>query len=182
MHPAWVTHKDDNRELLRRYLESHLAGSAGGIEHGRRMVRREAGSELGHALESLVGDIEKENERLRELAKRMGVEPHVPVKEGLAWLAEKVVRVMVDARIGSRSPLSRVLDLELMMAAVAGKRALWETLSTLAESDPRLSKAEIEPLIGGSIAQQELLLSLHRSAVRVAFADLRAENRQHATG
>jgi hypothetical protein len=177
-----VTHKDDNQKLLHRYLEQHMAGSVAGIEHAKRMAHLEAGSELGQTLQSLIGELEQESQRLRELARHVGADTKAPVKEGLAWLAEKVARVMVDARVASRSPIARVLDLELMVSAVAGKRALWEALSILGEIDPRLPKPELDQLIAAASAQQETLLRLHRSAVRVAFADLRAEARQRATG
>jgi len=177
-----VTHRDDHQALLERYLQQHLAGAVAGIEHLERMASRESDTETGRTLQAMAEDIRRDRERVRELARRLGLDPDAPVKKGMAWLAEKVAHVMVDPRVTSRSPLGRVLDLELMMSAVMGKRALWEALATVAEIDPRLSRTDIEQGVQSSLAQLDALLGLHRSAVRVAFADLRAEARQQAAG
>lgn len=175
-------HDHDHEALLQSYLEQHLAGAAGGISHLERMAELDADSETGRTLAALVEQIRGEREQLRELAELVGASGNPKLKEGMAWLAEKLARVAIDPGVGSRSPLGRVLDLELMMSAVTGKRAGWQTLSILSELDPRLPKAVIEQNIRQSVAQVDTLLDLHRSAVRFAFADLRPEAPQAANG
>jgi hypothetical protein len=172
----------DHEALLQSYLEQHLAGAAGGISHIERMAELDDSSETGPTLAALAEQIRDEREQLRVLAELVGASGNPKVKEGLAWVAEKLARVAIDPGVGSRSPLGRVLDLELMMSAVAGKRAGWHTLSILAETDPRLPKAAIEQNIRQSTAQIDTLLDLHRSAVRIAFTGPQTEAQQAANG
>jgi UDP-glucose 4-epimerase len=172
----------DHEALLQSYVEQHLAGAAGGISHIERMAELDADGETGRTLSVLAEQIRGEREQLRMLAELVGASSNPTVKEGVAWLAEKLARVAIDPGVGSRSPLGRVLDLELMMSAVAGKRAGWQTLSIVAEHDPRLPKTAIEHNIQQSTAQIDTLLDLHRSAARLAFTDPRAEAPQAANG
>lgn len=174
-------HDHDHEALLQSYLEQHLAGAAGGISHIERMAELDDG-ETDQTLTALAEQIRGEREQLRALADLVGANANPKVKEGMAWLAEKLARVAIDPGVGSRSPLGRVLDLELMMSAVTGKRAGWQTLSILAATDPRLPRAAIEQNIRQSVAQVDTLLDLHRAAVRVAFTDPRAEAQRAANG
>ena len=175
---AGVTHKDDHEKLFHKYLEHHQAGAAGGIEHIERMAEVETNGELQRTLKVLAQQICQERDRLRELAEVVGADSDPAVKKGMAWLVEKLARGVIDPGVASRSPLGRVLDLELMMSAVAGKRALWQALTVLAETDLRLPKEECERGIESSVAQIDTLLDLHRSAVRDAFTGQYAQTRQ----
>jgi len=173
-----VTHKDDHEKLFHKYLEHHQAGALGGIEHIERMSEVEPNAEIERTLKVLAQQIRQERDRLRELAQVVGADTDPVVKKGMAWLVEKLARGVIDPAVASRSPLGRVLDLELMMSAVAGKRALWQALSVLAETDLRLSGEECERGIESSIAQLDTLLDLHRSAVHDAFVGQYAKTRQ----
>jgi hypothetical protein len=171
-----VTPEDDHEKLFHEYLEHHQAGAVGGIEHIERMAETEPNGEIERTLKLLAQQISQERDRLRELAEVVGADPDPAVKKGMAWLAEKLARGVIDP--GEGSPLGRVLDLELMMSAVAGKRALWQTLSVLAETDLRLPKEECERGIESSIAQIDMLLDLHRSVVRDVFTGQYSKTRQ----
>lgn len=173
-----MSHEDDHEKLFHKYLEHHLAGALGGIAHIERMAEVEPNGELERTLKVLAQQIGQERDRLRELAEVVGADTDPAVKKGMAWLAEKLARGVIDPGVGSRSPLGRVLDLELMMSAVAGKRALWQTLVVLAETDLRVPKEECERGIESSIAQIDTLLDLHRSAVGEAFVGQYAKTRQ----
>jgi hypothetical protein len=76
-------------------------------------------------------------------------------------LAEKAGRLKPNGYVVSRSPLSDVLELETLRAAVEGKAAGWQLLKIKAQSDPVLSTSELETLIARARAQADQLRELH---------------------
>jgi hypothetical protein len=91
-------------------------------------------------------------------------------KVALAWLAEKLGRLKLNGRLLSYSPLSRLMELELLELGVTGKLALWRALHRLAEEDARLDRAELERLIDRAAAQQKEIETLRQRAVTDAFS------------
>ena len=64
------------------------------------------------------------------------------VKVAGGWTAEKVGRLKLNGRFAGYSPLSRVLELEGLIAGVNGKLALWHSLLELAPAEPRIDAAQ----------------------------------------
>jgi hypothetical protein len=92
----------------------------------------------------------------------------VPVrryKTVAAWAAERVGRFKPNGRLLSRSPLSRVIELEAMRLGVEGKAAAWRTLRVRAEHDPRLDTARLDGLV---VRAREQIDELERLRVRAA--------------
>jgi hypothetical protein len=89
----------------------------------------------------------------------------------MARLAEKLGRFKLNKSLLARSPLSRVYELEMLQAAVSGKRALWHTLLELEPSSTSLSRDELEQLIARADAQRERLRDLHHQAAWMAFGE-----------
>lgn len=167
------------RELFHLYLGDHIAAGAGGAALSRRAASGEKHTEFGPPLRALAEDIEADLKRLREIAETLGASARTPVKERLASLAEKLGRLKLNKRVLVRSPLSRVYELELLQAAVSGKRGLWQTLLELEPSEPALTRADLEVLLIRADAQQEQIRSLHDRASRIAFGR-GAEHAVHA--
>jgi UDP-glucose 4-epimerase len=156
-----------SRGLLHVYLSDHLAAAVGGVALSRRAASGEQRTEFGPPLEALAAEIEQDLRHLRKIGKALGMSTRSPIKEGAAWLAERIGRLKLNRRILGRSPLSRVLEVELLQAAVAGKRGLWQTLLALDES--ALERTELEQLLRRADWQEERLRELHDQAARVAF-------------
>ena len=57
------------------------------------------------------------------------------------WIGEKAGRLKFNGRLFTRSPLSRLEELELLRLGVEGKAAGWRTLRVLADTDQRLEPA-----------------------------------------
>lgn len=90
----------------------------------------------------------------------------VPVrtyKTWAAWLAEKAGRLKLNGHVVTRSPLSRVEELEIMRLGVEGKAAGWRTLRE--SSDPRLDPVVLDGLIDRARRQAD---ELERLRVRAA--------------
>jgi hypothetical protein len=117
----------------------------------------------------LTIQIEEDRAVLAALVKRLGV-PADRLKSALAWAGEKAGRLKRNGRFVTYSPLSRVLELEGLIAGVNGKHALWSVLRDRAEHDDRLDRAECERLISRAEHQLAELRRRHRAAAALAFS------------
>jgi hypothetical protein len=93
------------------------------------------------------------------------------VKNVVAWTGEKAGRFKLNGRLTSHSPLSAVLEIEVLIAGVNGKRALWRVLHSLADEDARLRAAQLDELIVRADSQLESLWAAHTDVSRAVFAE-----------
>lgn len=160
---------DESQSLLHLYLRDHDAASAAGVRLIGRCHRANVGTPLAAQLAELELEVEQEQQQLRRLMDELGVTPS-RVKRALAIGGESVGRLVPNGHLWKYSPLSRVLELEALSAAVAGKLRLWQALSAVAVDDRRLEPATFEALEEAAQRQLESLTALHRLAVELAFA------------
>lgn len=165
--PQLVVHASATQRLG-IYLNDHRAGSAAGLALARRCRDENAGTALGGDLASLVGDIEQERAAVDELCGRLGVLAN-PFKQALARVGEIGGRGKLNGQAVGYSPLSRVLEVELLMAAVTAKQRLWVTLDHLAVADDRIGDGW-EALAARADEQLAVLQRHHRAALAEAFA------------
>ncbi|MCW3029546.1 MAG: hypothetical protein JWN81_2757 [Solirubrobacterales bacterium] len=156
-------------ELLPIYLNDHLAGSTAGLELARRLVRSNSRNDYGPGLARLAGEIEQDRKSLQSIMSDLDVGID-RVKVVLGWTAEKVGRLKLNGRLLSYSPLSRLMELEVLMLGVTGKLALWRTLRQLAAEDSRLDRRDLDRLIERAAGQQQEVETLRERAVIDAFA------------
>lgn len=156
--------------LLGIYLNDHLAGATGGVELARRTAASHRGSEAGERLEQLAAELAADRASLVTIMTRLGI-PARRYKAGAAWLAEKGGRLKFNGSLWRRSPLSGVVELELLRLGVEGKAAGWRTLQQLAGQDTRLDMAQLAELLARAQRQAETLEQLRVRAVITAFAD-----------
>jgi hypothetical protein len=153
--------------LLGIYLNDHLAGAVAGADLARRLAGTER-AWAGDVLEPLAREIREDQAALREMMAALGV-PVRYYKTLAAWAGEKVSRLKLNGRLVSRSPLSRVVELEALRLGVEGKAAGWRTLRTRAEHDPRLDPARLDKLISRADEQIEQLERLRVRAAAETF-------------
>ena len=91
------------------------------------------------------------------------------LKDIPAKIGEKVARLKPNERITKRSPLSDVLELEVLVMAVHGKWLGWRMLVEL--DDPRLDRADLERLADRAWAQHEELDRLRLSQAAKLLQD-----------
>ncbi|GAA4982162.1 hypothetical protein [Actinopolymorpha pittospori] len=146
---------------LHVYLNDHLAGATGGVELLRRAARVHQGDALGSELSRLAKEVSEDRAPLIQVMKDLGV-PVRRHKAVLGWLGEKVGRLKPNGRLISRSPVSDVLELELMRLGVEGKASCWRTLRVLA--DGKLDANRLNELMSRAAQQAEILEKLRTSA------------------
>lgn len=110
------------------YLNDHLAAAAGWIALARRMARNNSGSELGDVLLGLQHDLAEELPLLRALLRESGGHEQ-KTKQWLALSAERLGRLKLNGALRGYSPLSRLVEAEAMVAALALRAAMWRSLA-----------------------------------------------------
>lgn len=154
------------RDILGLYLSDHLTGATGGVARFERMAKAYADTELGPDLRRLALEVRRERRFLKELIETLQV-PRRPHRQALAWLAEKAGRLKTNGRpLGS--PMTPVLETEVMRGAVTAKLGAWETLTELAP-DLGLPVETFTALAERARVQAEVLGRLHRHVVPEAF-------------
>ena len=153
--------------LLGIYLNDHLAGSTVGKERCRASRDANRGNEVGAFLDGLLREIERDRETLLQVMASIGVQPS-SLKTTLGWVTERVGRLKLNGRLTGYSPLTRLLELELLSLGVSGKRALWIVLDD--RDDPRLAGFDFAGLAERAQNQRDGLEEHRREAARSAFA------------
>jgi hypothetical protein len=157
-------------KLLGIYLNDHLAGSRMALEAAQRSERENRGNPVGDYLAAFIAELEADRSALTELMRELGV-ARDPLKEGAAWVAERVGRLKLNGRLLRYSPLSRLVELEGLCIGVEGKLSMWRALRRLAATEPRLQAFDFEALIARAEAQRTALERLRLQAAGAAFAE-----------
>jgi hypothetical protein len=157
-----------DRLLLQAYLSDHLGGAVGGSARFGRMADAYADTPLGPALRRIADEVTQEREWLHAMAERLDVTPSRVKRLGIA-VVERLGRLKPNGRITDASPLTAVIELDLMRAAVTAKRGLWETLQ-IWQHDLGLDPAEMQHYLDQSDDQIATLTRLGAVAREQAFA------------
>jgi hypothetical protein len=134
------------------YLNDHLAGSTAGVELARRAASENEGTELGTFLTGLASEIAADRDALKEIMATLEVRADRP-KLAAAWTAEKVGRLKPNGRLRGYSPLSPLVELEILLLGITGKRLLWGALAELA-GEHGLDARRLEQLIAHADRQR----------------------------
>jgi hypothetical protein len=156
------------RRLLAIYLNDHLAGATGGVELARRARSSNRGTKLGEALGAVCAEIEADRAVLERVMERLEVKRNGPKVAG-AWAAEKLGRLKLNGRFTGYSPLSRLVELEMLHIGITGKIQLWQALKEAQSA--RLAQFDLPGLIERAEAQRARVECLRLDATREAFAD-----------
>lgn len=159
---------DAARAYLVTYLRDHRAGAAAGLSLAGHLAEANAGTEWGGPLAELRQAIAADRDSLDDVLADLEVRAN-PVKQALAPVAARLRRLKLNRHMFRYSPLSRVVDLELLAAGIDTKRNLWRSLASIDGLDDRVDRARLERLVERAAGQHEQVLALHRSAARAAF-------------
>lgn len=153
--------------LLAIYLNDHLAGSALGVELCRRLRASNSGkSELGQPLAELCAEIEADRETLVRLMDQLGIRRSV-IKPAAAWVAEKLGRFKLNGRLTGYSPLSRLVEIEMLAIGITGKMQMWRALErTLGSSQTGFDFGQ---LAERALGQRDRAEDLHAIAASQAL-------------
>ncbi|NIH83006.1 hypothetical protein [Amycolatopsis viridis] len=158
------------RTLLGIYLNDHVAVVTAGAELARRLARAEADWAGNGKLDRLAEEMAEDRDALIEMTRTLG-EAARPTGHWAGRLLEKAGRLKPNGRLLSRSPLSRVVELEGLRLGVEGKIAAWRTLRARAAADPRLDADRLDELIANARSQATRLERLRARAVAELFGE-----------
>jgi hypothetical protein len=122
-------------KYLATYLNDHYAGATGGLALARRAASENEGSELGAFLTELADEIEADRATLAEIMSALGVGTD-RTKVIAARVFERVGRLKPNAQLRGYSPLSPLVELEVLGLGIRGKLALWRALGEVAGTPP----------------------------------------------
>jgi hypothetical protein len=160
-----MTRKD---EMLGLYLNDHLAGATAGVELAKRMAGENHDPAGRQEMARLAEEINEDREALIEVLATLDL-PRRQYKAWLGWLGEKAARLKLNGRVLTRSPLSRVVELEALRLGIEGKASVWRTLRNRAEADPRLDTDRFERLIDRARQQADQVEDLRVLAATDTF-------------
>lgn len=162
-----MTGSTGGNRYLGIYLNDHLAAAAGGVELARRLRASNSGDpEMGEPLARICAEIEADQETLTRLTERLGIRRD-PVKPVLARLAERLGRLKPNGHLRSYSPLSRVLELEVLASGIGGKLQLWNSLEQTFGSS--LDGFDFHALAERADRQGQEVEDLHMAAAKRAI-------------
>lgn len=150
-------------ELLAIYLNDHLAGSTGGVETARRAHGANEGSEFGPPLALLTEEIEADRDSLEAVMEELGV-GRSRWKPAIGWVGEKFGRLKPNGQLRGYSPLSRVVELELLLLGITGKLRLWTLLDELVGAE---TSTDFKALAARAEDQRERVADLQSRAARL---------------
>jgi hypothetical protein len=156
------------RRLLAIYLSDHLAGSTGGVELARRARSSNRGTKFGGMLTEVCAEIEADRATLERVMEHLGVKRSAPKVAG-AWAAEKLGRLKLNGRLTGYSPLSRLVELEMLHIGITGKIQLW--LALVETQGDKLAEFDLAGLIERAESQRARVERLRLDAAREAFAE-----------
>lgn len=165
-----MTSPSDARSLLAIYLNDHLAGAVAGVDLAGRLAGAERDWVGGEALRRLADEIAEDRKALLDMMSALDI-PVRHYKTWAAWAAEKVGRLKLNGRLLTRSPLSRVVELEVLRLGVEGKAAGWRTLGVIATGEPRLEATRLDDLGERARRQIKELERLRVLAAAEVFGD-----------
>jgi hypothetical protein len=156
------------RRLLAIYLNDHLAGATGGVELARRSRASNSGTKLGDALVEICAEIEADRATLERVMAQLDVKRDRAKVAG-AWAAEKLGRLKLNGRLTGYSPLSRLIELEMLHIGITGKIQLWQALKETQSA--KLAQFDLPGLIERAESQRAKVELLRLDAAREAFAE-----------
>lgn len=151
------------------YLNDHLGGATAGVELARRTAAAQRADPGRAALEQVAREIEEDRDALIAIMRDLGVAVR-QYKVYAGWAAEKLGRLKLNGHLTDRSPLSDFLELEGLRLGVEGKRALWRTLRSLSDAEPRLRRDHLDDLVTRAEAQIATIEELRMSSGQRIFA------------
>lgn len=115
------------------YLNDHLAAFVALREVAARAARSNEGSPLGHYLRGVEAELDESRRALEAVMRDLGIRRD-PFKRAAAWAAEKLGRLKLNGHLVTYSPLSRVLELEGLIAGAELEARTWAALAPLSRA------------------------------------------------
>jgi hypothetical protein len=151
--------------LLSIYLQDHRAGAVGGVRLAERIRDHAREASARTVAGELATEIEQDARSLDQIMATCAVRRSQP-KELASAAGELAARLKPNGRLWQRSPLSTLLEWEMLAAGIEAKRHLWLALSAMADDEPRLDRELLGRLEERARAQLATVDRQHAVAAR----------------
>jgi hypothetical protein len=132
-------------EVLRTYLNDHLAGSVAAIELLDHLASIHKGSGREQFFLSIRREVEEDQTVLRQLLRDVGGKES-RVRKAAAWLTEKMGQVKLQLDDPGSGDLRLLEALETLSLGIQGKMALWRALRAAADRLPQVRELDFADL------------------------------------
>ena len=153
---------------MRIYLQDHLAAATAGTDLARRTAGANKGSTYGDALAAIADEINADKRALEGIMDDLGFGAD-RAKNLVLWAAEKAGRLKPNGQLTGYSPLSRLIELEGLVAGINGKLSLWRALLEVVPDEPRLDAERLKRLMERGEEQLKTVEDLRTRAARAAL-------------
>lgn len=158
----------DASDRLRIYLNDHRALLAAEHSLAQRSLEANQRSSLGQLLGRVVDQNRADQSVVEQLLDRVGGSAN-PVKKIAAIVGERFGRLKMNGQLTGYSPLSRVIEVEGLLATTAVRRAMWNAIAALAIDDEVTTDAAVRADTADE--QHDLLAAHHVDGVLTAFGE-----------
>jgi hypothetical protein len=156
------------RRLLAIYLQDHRAGAAGGVQLARRLHGNTSNTPIAETTANVCAEIEDALDVLDRVMEHLDV-GRDRLKIAAAWGGEKLGRLKLNGNLVGYSPLSRLVELELLDLGLTGQTEMWLALDKTLGA--RLAGFDLPGQIERARGLRETVERLRLDAAAEAFAD-----------
>jgi hypothetical protein len=132
----------------------------------RARASNEDDDRLGPPLATICEEVEADRDTLVAVMEELGVRRD-PVKPAAAWAVEKLGRLKLNGQLTGYSPLSRMVEMEMVLIGITGKTAMWRALAHAL--GPSLGKFDFVQLEVRGERQRSVVVDLHLEAASRAL-------------
>ena len=134
------------------YLHDHLAGASYAVDLLDALRDHYKNKPLGQFAALLYEELTADQDVLHRIAEQIGPASD-PLKDGAAWLSEKISRVKLSH--SDPSGLGTFEAIEFLALGIHGKLLLWRALADISLRQPQLTGIDFELLAARAQAQEQ---------------------------
>ena len=151
---------------LATYMHDHLAGAVYALDLVEAIEYHYKTEPLGQLAKILHREISSDRDTLQGIAGRFG-SGSSKLKEGAAWLSEKVSRIKVQH--SDPSGLGTFEALEFLELGIHGKLGLWRALEKIAGREKRLAGIDFANLMSRAQDQGAMVEKFRLATAEATF-------------
>ncbi len=121
-------------DRFRIYLNDHRGLLAAEQGLASRSLSSNEGTDLGHLLQAVVDQNAADQVVVDQLLERSEGSQN-PLKRMLAIIGERAGRMKMNGQLTGYSPLSRVIEVEALLASTAIRREMWNAVAAMGIDD-----------------------------------------------
>lgn len=154
---------------LRHYVHDHYLLTRAELELFERSATTQTSPSVRAEVRALTSEVSADRAALLGLVDELAVD-RSPLQEALVSAAERLGRLKPNGTLVRRSPLTDLVELEAMTAAVHAKQVRWVCLREAADGEPLLNPYHLDRLVQRARDQEARLDQLRVEVARAVFA------------